>query len=155
MSASRVLVALRVDARPERAFRAFTEEIGSWWRPNELFAFDPDRSGTLRFEPGPEGRLVEDYADGSELEIGRVRIWEPPRRLALSWRHGSFAPEQETELIVTFDPVDDQTRITVEHVGWDSIPAASAARHGMELPVFQMRLAEMWREQLRAVARPL
>ena len=55
---SRVLVALRVDATPERAFAAFTDEIGRWWRPNQLFRFSTERSGTLAFEPGPAGRLV-------------------------------------------------------------------------------------------------
>ena len=62
---SRVLVALRVDATPERAFAAFTDEIGRWWRPNQLFQFSTGRSGTLTFEPGPSGRLVETYDDGS------------------------------------------------------------------------------------------
>src|SRR5690606_26686140 len=36
---SRVLVSLRVRATPTRAFSAFTEEIGRWWRPNGLFQF--------------------------------------------------------------------------------------------------------------------
>ena len=56
---SRVLVALRVDATPERAFAAFTGEIGRWWRPNGLFQFSVGRTGELAFEPGPSGRLVE------------------------------------------------------------------------------------------------
>ena len=50
---SRVLVALRVNATPERAFAAFTTDIALWWRPNELFQFSVGRSGTLSFEPGP------------------------------------------------------------------------------------------------------
>ena len=56
---SRVLVGLRVDATPERAFAAFTGEIGRWWRPNGLFQFSVGRTGELAFEPGPSGRLVE------------------------------------------------------------------------------------------------
>ena len=50
---------LRVDATPERAFAAFTGEIGRWWRPNGLFQFSVGRTGELAFEPGPSGRLVE------------------------------------------------------------------------------------------------
>ena len=56
---SRVLVALRVDATPERAFAAYTGEIGRWWRPNGLFQFSVRRTGELAFEPGPSDRLVE------------------------------------------------------------------------------------------------
>jgi hypothetical protein len=38
---SKVMVSLRVRATPERAFEAFVGGIGSWWRPNALFAFTP------------------------------------------------------------------------------------------------------------------
>ena len=38
---SRVFVALRVKASPERAFAAFVDEIGDWWRPNSLFQTTP------------------------------------------------------------------------------------------------------------------
>jgi hypothetical protein len=48
---SKVYVALRVKATPERAFQAFVEEIGAWWRPSTLFQTTP-RPGVLSFEPG-------------------------------------------------------------------------------------------------------
>jgi uncharacterized protein YndB with AHSA1/START domain len=145
---SRVLVALRVDAPPDVTFRAFTEEIGTWWRPNGLFQFTDDRTGRLHLEPGVGGHLVETYADGTSFVIGTVRSWEPPRHLALSWRHASFGPDQETEVHVRFDAVDDQTRVTVEHHGWSGIPHEDAARHGFPLEVFQRRLAEHWQTVL-------
>ncbi len=153
--ASRVLVALRVPATAARAFAAFTEQIGEWWQPNGLFQFSQGRTGTLAFEPGPDGRLVETYPDGETFVVGRVRVWDPPCRLELTWRHANFAPGQETELHVRFDDIDGspgQTRITVEYFGWDTIPAEHAARHGFPLAVFQLRFAEWWRELLQAVA---
>ena len=153
--ASRVLVALRVPATAERAFATFTEEIAQWWQPNGLFQFTDERSGTLAFEPGPEGRLVESYPDGTSFVIGHIRVWEPPHRLVLSWRHASFAPDQETELHVRFEAVDDtgpRTRVTVEHLGWDTIPAEHAARHGFPLTTFQLRFAEWWQRLLEAFA---
>jgi uncharacterized protein YndB with AHSA1/START domain len=149
---SRVLVALRVDATPEQAFAAFTEEIGSWWRPNGLFQFTVGRSGTLRFEPGPAGRLLETYADGSSFVIGQVRTWDPPRHLAVEWRHASFADDQSTELHVRFEPAGAQTRVIVEHLGWDAIPSAHAARHGFPLAAFQLRFAEWWQVLLGNLA---
>jgi uncharacterized protein YndB with AHSA1/START domain len=156
---SRVLVALRVPASATRAFTAFTEQIGQWWRPNGLFQFTDGRTGTLAFEPGPGGRLVETYPDGSSFVVGHIRAWEPPHRLVLSWRHASFAAAQETELHVRFDEVRDapggapnQTRVTVEHFGWDRIPPEHAARHGFPLATFQLRFAEWWQILLRALA---
>jgi uncharacterized protein YndB with AHSA1/START domain len=145
-----VLVALRVPADPARAFAVFTAEIAQWWHPNPLFQFTEHRNGRLAFEPGPDGRLTETYDDGSVFEIGRIRTWDPPHRLALSWRHASFPPDKETEVHIRFDPVGDETRITVEHFGWDAFPAEHAARHGFPLDAFQLRLAEWWQALLRS-----
>ena len=156
--ASRVLVALRVPVPAERAFAAFTDQIAEWWQPNGLFQFTAGRTGTLAFEPGPDGRLVEIYPDGSTFVVGHIRAWDPPRRLVLSWRHASFAPDQATELHVRFDDVDDpggtvaQTRVTVEHFGWDGIPSEHAARHGLPLATFHLRFAQWWQALLRALA---
>jgi hypothetical protein len=47
--------------------------------------------------------------------------------------------------------VGDQTRVTVEHRGWDEIPQDHVARHGFELMLFQRRLAEHWRALLASL----
>lgn len=145
---SRILVALRVAVSPEHAFEAFTRDIAIWWRPNGLFQFTDSRTGRLAFEPGPGGRLLETYDDGSVFEVGRIRLWEPPTRLVLSWRQASFTADQETEVHVRFDALDEGTRVTVEHFGWDAIPRRHAARHGLPLGVFQLRHAQWWQALL-------
>jgi uncharacterized protein YndB with AHSA1/START domain len=150
---SRVLVSMRVEASPARAFSAFTDEIGQWWRPNGLFQFSDGRSGTLAFEPGVDGRrLRETYPEGDSFVIGDVQVWEPPHLLVVSWRTQRFPPDRVTELHVRFDPVGEQTRVTVEHYGWDALPAEHAARHGFPLPVFQQHWAEWWRDMLDDLA---
>jgi uncharacterized protein YndB with AHSA1/START domain len=148
VTGSRVLVALRVKASPERAFEAFTREIGAWWRPNPLFAFTPREAGVLAFEPGEGGRLIETRAGGKVFEIGKVRAWEPPLRLVFGWRQAAFAPDQDTEVEVRFEPVGEETRITVEHTGWDSVPATHVARHGFPNQLFLMRHGEWWQKLL-------
>jgi uncharacterized protein YndB with AHSA1/START domain len=95
-----VIVSIRVGATPLRAFEAFTEEIGEWWRPNPLFALTPRGDGDLRFEPGEGGRLVATLANGKEFEVGRITVWKPGERLALTWRHATFARGQSTQLDV-------------------------------------------------------
>ena len=147
-SPSRLVVALRVPATPARAFAAFTDEIGRWWRPNGLFRFTDRPGGRLAFEPGPEGRLIETADDGTVFEIGRIEVWEPPQRLAFTWRQATFSPRQATRVEVRFEPVGEETRVCVEHSGWDGVPAQQAARHGLPLAVFQRRHAEWWQELL-------
>ncbi len=153
---SRVLVALRVHAPPDRVFAAFTDRIGDWWRPDGLFQFTPGRAGILAFESGPSGRLIETYADGTVFVVGRIRVWDPPHRLVLSWRQAGFTADQETELRVRFEEVSDaagpQTRVTVEHEGWDTLPPDHIARHGFPVPVLQRRFAEWWQTLLRGLA---
>ena len=149
--ASRVLVALRVAVPPSRAFEAFTSEIGRWWQPNMLFQFMQATKGVVAFEPEPRGRFTETYPDGSVFEIGRVQVWEPPSRLVFSWRQASFSDDQCTQVEVRFEAVGAETRVTVEHTGWDTVPQEHVARHTFPDGIFLQRLAEWWRDLLAAM----
>jgi uncharacterized protein YndB with AHSA1/START domain len=112
-----------------------------------LFAFTPREPGVLSFE-GRE-RLIETRDGGKVFEIGKVTAWEPGARLAFGWRQASFTPDMATHVEVTFEPVGEgETRITVSHAGWDSVPQAHVARHGFPLQVFQARHGEWWRALL-------
>lgn len=151
---SRVVVALRVPGSPERVFRVFTEEVALWWRDDPLWRFTPKSPGTLAFEPpegGSAGRFVERLPNGKVFEIGEITRWEPGQRLAFGWRQASFAPDQTTEVEVSFIAVGEETRVTIEHRGWDAIPPANAARHGMESPLFERRWGAWLRTHLIAL----
>jgi uncharacterized protein YndB with AHSA1/START domain len=142
--ASRVVVALRVKAAPARAFEAFTAEIGQWWKPNALFAFTPREPGVLSFDGAD--RLIETRDGGKVFEIGKVTAWEPGVRLAFGWRQAAFTPDMATHVEVTFEAVGEgETRITVSHVGWDSVPRAHVAKHGFPNEVFLARHGDWWR----------
>ena len=152
MSAA-VIVALRVAVSPDVAFTAFTRDIGRWWTSHPLFPLSPRGDGMLRFDPeGPGGRLVTRFGNGEEWEIGAVHHWLPGERLTFGWRLPSFDPDQATEVDIRFEAVGAETRVTVEHRGWDAIPQSHAARHGFELMLFQRRLGEHWRGLLKAMA---
>ncbi|MDP3747588.1 MAG: SRPBCC family protein [Phenylobacterium sp.] len=140
---SKVFVSLRVKTTPERAFAAFVEEIGAWWRPNGLFQTTPRAPGVLAFEPGQGGRLTETLANGKVFEIGRITAWEPPARLEFTWRQANFPLELHTEVEVRFEAVGEETRVSVEHRGFDQVPEG-AARHGFPDEALLMRLAEWW-----------
>lgn len=145
---SKILVAMRVRAAPQRAFEAFTREIAHWWRPNGLFQFTPRSPGVVSFETGANGRLIETLPNGKVFEIGKIRVWEPPARLVVGWRQATFQPGQDTEVEITFEPVGEETRITVIHSGWDSVPTEHVAKHRFPEPVFLQRHGEYWRALL-------
>lgn len=147
---SAVLVAVRVPATPEYAFDVFTDDIGLWWRPSALFQLTPRGDGTLSFEN--RERLITTLANGKVFEIGRVTAWERGARLAFTWRQATFTPDQITSVEVTFQAVGEDTRVTVTHRGWDTLPQEHVARHGFPLQATQGHLANAWRAGLAALA---
>jgi uncharacterized protein YndB with AHSA1/START domain len=148
---SKVFLSLRVPADPMRAFEVFTREIGSWWQPSALFKVSASEDGRLAFEPGVGGRLFTTFEDGSTFEIGRISVWEPGKRLVFAWRQASFSPEQSTEVEVGFEAVGDETRVSIEHRAWDTIPRQHAARHGFAEEATLRHAANWWRGSLYAL----
>jgi uncharacterized protein YndB with AHSA1/START domain len=142
---SQVIVALRVRADPMHAFEVFTGQIGAWWRHNPLFRFTPREPGVMAFQ---DGRLIETREGGKVFEVGKVSVWEPGKRLVFGWRQAAFTDDQHTEVEVTFEAVGDETRVSVTHSGWDSVPQAHVARHGMPLTLFQRYHGEWWQALL-------
>jgi uncharacterized protein YndB with AHSA1/START domain len=135
-----------------RAFEVFTQEIGSWWQPSGLFKVSAAGDGRLAFEPGVGGRLFTTFDDGSTFEIGRISVWEPGKRLVFAWRQANFSAEQSTEVEVTFEAVDDEeTRVSIEHRAWDTIPQRHAARHGFPEESTLRHAANWWRTSLYAL----
>lgn len=148
---SKVFLALRVPADPMRAFEVFTQEIGLWWQPSGLFKVSARGDGRLAFEPGADGRLFTTFEDGSIFEIGRISVWEPGRRLVFAWRQASFSADQSTEVEVSFEAVGEETRVSIEHRAWDTIPERHAARHGFAEQATLQHAANWWRASLHAL----
>jgi uncharacterized protein YndB with AHSA1/START domain len=95
---------------PERAFVLFTEHASSWWPGSRRHTPDPE--STIRMVP--EGRFWEQAHDGRQVELGRVRHWEPPIRLVLDFFVGTDA-DHPTEVTVTFADEAGRTRVLVRH----------------------------------------
>lgn len=93
-----------------RAFALFTEQIGAWWPPERRHTGDASSAIFLL----PSGRFYERASDGREVELGRVRAWEPPARLLLDFFPGTDAAHP-TEVEIRFVPEDDGTRVVVLH----------------------------------------
>jgi PhnB protein len=115
---------VEVGVDPATAFKVFTDEIDAWYRRGPHSWNDPRRAVGIRFEPRVGGRWIEvwDRATGEGYEIGRIRVWEPGRRLLMTYRHAQLPPEPLTEIEVRFEAVGTGTRVTVEHRGWDRLP---------------------------------
>jgi uncharacterized protein YndB with AHSA1/START domain len=148
---SSILVALRIKAPPQHVFDVFTRDIALWWKPNGLFQFTPRSPGTLAFEERLGGRLTETLPNGKVFEIGRITAWSPPAHLAFTWRQATFAEDQMTHVDVRFEPAGEETRVTVKHRGWDTVPADHVAKHHFPETIFLQRHAEWWRDLLASL----
>jgi hypothetical protein len=147
----RARVTVAVALAPADAFRVFTEEIELWWRRGPRFRNARGDSGLIALEPRVGGRVFESYAAGGServVEIGRIRVWDPPRRLLFDWRAANFAPGERTEVEGVFEPARDGTRVTVTHSGWAAIRPDHPARHGRTGPEFSRELGLWWGELL-------
>jgi uncharacterized protein YndB with AHSA1/START domain len=148
-----VRVTSRIEVDPDTAFRVFTDDVDLWWRAGPRFRWHPERGGSLRFEQGEGGRFVEVYPDGERFEVGRISVWDPPRRLVFGFRARSFAPHEITEVEVRFEPRGAATEVTVEHRGFAALRADHPARHGMDRGAFANLMGTWWAELLTAARR--
>jgi uncharacterized protein YndB with AHSA1/START domain len=130
---------VRLPRSPDEAFRLFTESASDWW-PEER-RHTGDAHSQIRMLAS--GRFWERASDGHEVELGRVRVWEPPHRMVLDFYPGSDA-EHPTQVVVTFVGEGGGTLVTVEH----GPTAVSEEIWKQRAP----RFAESWDRVLRALA---
>jgi hypothetical protein len=114
-----------VAVAPAAAFDIFTRDMHLWFQSTPYSWNDPDRAVGIRFEPGVGGRLVEvwDAATGEGYEWGQVLQWEPGRRFVVAYRSVFLPPGAETEIEVRFERRGKGTRVTLEHRGFEKLPA--------------------------------
>ncbi len=122
-----------VPANPALAFEVFTSGIDTWWPPSHGMGGAPFALSVI--EPFAGGSWYARRADGSQVQIARVTVWEPPRRVVFRWEIGpGFTPDpaHPSEVEVTFTPLDAQaTSVELEHRNFEPAPAHAAFRDGL------------------------
>ena len=110
---------LRVAVPIEYAFRVLTQKMGSWWPATHHIAKTPFAEVVV--DPRVGGRWFERDADGAECDWGRVLVYEPPRRLVVSWHLQSdwsfdANPTRASEVVFDFfEEGPEATRLEFEH----------------------------------------
>jgi uncharacterized protein YndB with AHSA1/START domain len=138
---SPVRTSIVVEASQERAFEAFTADMGSWW-PADKHLLQGELA-ELVFEPRAGGRIFDRAVDGTECSWARVLAYEPPSRVVFSWDINlrweiETDPERTSEVEVRFIAESDaRTRVELEHRalerhgdGWESMRDAVGSPNG-------------------------
>ena len=108
-----------VECPADHAFSTWAERASAWWPPSHTVT--GKRGVEVVFEPRAGGRIFERAPDGTEVEWGEIRAWEPPGRLAYSWFIRTDR-ESATDVEIRFlDQDDGTTRVEIEHGGWDRL----------------------------------
>jgi len=121
---------LRVKAAPERAFEVFTAGLGRWWPLNHGIGKTPRKAVAMETRLG--GRWYELAEDGTETNVGRIILWEPPQRFVMTWDINSqwkpdttVGSEVEVRFIAESAGV---TRVELEHRKFEQLGAEGGAK---------------------------
>jgi uncharacterized protein YndB with AHSA1/START domain len=108
---------IRVNASQAHAFEVFTAGLGRWWPLEHGIGKTPRKAVVMETRLG--GRWYELAEDGSQTNVGKIIVWEPPKRFVMTWDINSrWQPDTtvSSEVEVRFIPDGaDATRVELEH----------------------------------------
>jgi uncharacterized protein YndB with AHSA1/START domain len=114
----------------ERAFKLFTNDIGTWW-PSDTHKISEGPVSEV-FESREGGRWYEVAEDGSRCTVGTILEWDPPSRFVMSWDlTPDWQPETDleraTKLEVRFEDAEGgRTHVSLEHRGFEAYGKSGA-----------------------------
>lgn len=116
---------IRVNTSQARAFEVFTSGLGQWWPLDHGIGKTPRKAAVMETRLG--GRWYELAEDGTETTVGKIIVWEPPRRFVMTWDINSqWKPDStvSSEVEVSFIVEGtDATRLELEHRKFEQLGA--------------------------------
>jgi len=142
---------IRVNADPARAFAVFTSGLGRWWPRDKGIGPRPIKSVAMETQLG--GRWYELAKDGTRTNVGRVVVWDPPKRFVMTWDINSqWKPDTNvsSEVEVRFIPDGTGTLVELEHRKFEQMGAAAGESMRKDVDGGWPGLLERFRQQIEA-----
>ncbi|MGI8569043.1 MAG: SRPBCC family protein [Methylocella sp.] len=129
VSIAPVRKSIAVKAPQAHAFEVFTSGLGRWWPRKATIGNPPLKMVVMETRLG--GRWYEECEDGSQTNVGRILVWEPPQRFVVSWDINSqWKPDtmvsSEVEVRFIADG-PDATLVELEHRNFERMGAEAGA----------------------------
>jgi uncharacterized protein YndB with AHSA1/START domain len=120
-----VIKSIRVNATQAHAFEVFTSGLDRWWPRDHGIGKKPMKAAVMETRLG--GRWYELAEDGSQATVGKIIVWEPPRRFVMTWDINSqWKPDatvrSEVEVRFILDGAN-ATRVELEHRKFEQMGA--------------------------------
>jgi hypothetical protein len=121
-----------VQATAQRAFDVFTAGMDRWWPKTHGIGAAAVLESIV--EPFVGGRWYTRHADGTDVVVGHVRVWEPAQRFVCTWEIGAdWKPDARaavaSEVEVRFVPEGPAvTRVELEHRNFERMGAAAGEK---------------------------
>jgi uncharacterized protein YndB with AHSA1/START domain len=120
---------IRVNASQAHAFEVFTSGLGRWWPRNHSIGKAPLKAAVL--EPRLGGRWYQLGEDGSQANVGKILVWDPPQHFVVSWDINSqWKPDTTVSSEVEVKFIADgphATLVELEHRKFEQMGAEPGA----------------------------
>ena len=108
---------IRVNASQAHAFDVFTSGLGRWWPLDHGIGKTPRKAAVMEIRLG--GHWYELAEDGTRTNVGKIVVWEPPKRFVMTWGINSrWQPDTTVSSEVEVKFIADganATRVELEH----------------------------------------
>jgi uncharacterized protein YndB with AHSA1/START domain len=116
---------VHVKASQTRAFEVFTSGLGRWWPLDHGIGKQPRKAAVMETRLG--GRWYELAEDGTQTNVGKIIVWDPPQRFVMTWDINSqWKPDttvsSEVEVRFIADGAN-ATRVELEHRKFEQLGA--------------------------------
>ena len=143
---------IRVNASQAHAFEVFTSGLGRWWPRKATIGKAPMK--TVVLEPQLGGRWYELSEDGSQADVGKILVWEPPHRFVVSWdlnAHWKPDPAIGSEVEIRFvADGPNATLVELEHRKFEQMGAEAGASMRKDVDGGWPGMLEHFRKEVEA-----
>jgi len=149
--ALKVEVRKHIKAPPEAVFRAWVTptSVKQWVSSPDA----PARKAAIERKVGGRFSFECDYRGGVWVLDGRIREYDPPRRLAFTWVTTDVPAEHESVVAVDFVPKDGGTDVIVTQTGFPTEGKRQENADGWSMLLANIAPLLASQRTLRAVAR--
>ena len=121
---------IRVSASQAHAFEVFTSGLGRWWPRTASIGKGPMKMAIMEARLG--GRWYELSEDGSQADVGKIIVWDPPRRFVVTWDiNSNWKPDTAISSEVEVKFIADGPELDAGGIGTSQV-RADGRRRGRE-----------------------